>query len=200
MSELFGTKRPAVTKHLSNIFKAGELDEKAVCSILEHTATDGKTYKTKFYSLDAVISVGYRVNSKSASNFRIWATDIIKKHLVDGYTIYKSRLEQQGVKELQNTVQLLQKTLVNHDLVNDLGQEAIQLILSYTKTWDLLLAYDEGKLELPPKGKQVKPKLTYETALTAIEALKIDLAARNEASNLFGQEREGALDSILNNI
>lgn len=82
---LFGTKRPAITKHLNNIFKSGELKQNAVCSILEHTAADGKKYKTAFYNLDAVISVGYRVNSKRATQFRIWATDILRRHLVDGY-------------------------------------------------------------------------------------------------------------------
>src|SRR3990167_4083213 len=68
---LFGTQRPAITKHLNNIFKSGELDEKSVSSILEHTASDGKTYKTRFYNLDAIISVGYRVNSRRATQFRI---------------------------------------------------------------------------------------------------------------------------------
>lgn len=71
LSVLFGTKRPAITKHLGNIFKSGELKENSVCSILEHTAADGKIYKTAFYNLDAVISVGYRVNSRRATQFRI---------------------------------------------------------------------------------------------------------------------------------
>lgn len=82
MADLFGTKRQAITKHLKNIFFSQELTEKAVCSILEHTAEDGKTYKTKFYSLDAVISVGYRVNSRQATQFRIWATNTLKDHLI----------------------------------------------------------------------------------------------------------------------
>jgi hypothetical protein len=74
IAELFGVQRPAITKHLSNIFQEHELEEDAVCSILEHTAEDGKTYKTKYYNLDAIISVGYRVNSSKATQFRIWAT------------------------------------------------------------------------------------------------------------------------------
>lgn len=155
MAELFGTKRQAITKHLKNIFSSNELNEDSVCSILEHTAVDGKTYKTKFYSLDAIISVGYRVNSTQATQFRIWATQILKEHLVRGYTTYEKRLAERGIKELQQSVELLQKTLVHHDLVDDLGTQTIQLIISYTKTWHLLLAYDEGKLNLPhQKGKQ----------------------------------------------
>lgn len=80
MADLFGTKRQAITKHLKNIFISSELEESSVCSILERTAADQKTYKTKFYSLDAVISVGYRVNSSQATQFRIWATQVLKEH------------------------------------------------------------------------------------------------------------------------
>ena len=106
---LFGTKRPAITKHLNNIFKSKELDKNSVCSILEHTAADGKTYKTQFYNLDAIISVGYRVNSNRATQFRIWATKILKQHLIKGYTINKERLleTQSRLKELQNSRNIL---------------------------------------------------------------------------------------------
>lgn len=85
-------------------------------------------------------------------------------------------------------------------MVSDLGQEAIQLILAYTKTWGLLLAYDEGDLKLPTQAKDSLPKLTYEVALSAIESLKVNLAAQGDATGFFGQERCGGLDSILHNI
>ena len=135
MADLFGTKRQAITKHLKNIFISSELHERSVCSILERTATDGKIYKTKFYSLDAVISVGYRVNSSQATQFRIWATNILKQHLIDGYTIHQKRIAECGIKELQQSIELLQKTLTQNQLVNEIGSEAIQLIMSYAKTW-----------------------------------------------------------------
>ena len=86
IADLFGTKRPAITKHLRNIFNSGELDQNSVCSILEHTAADGKTYKTQFYNLDASISVGYRVNSINATAFRRWATRVLKNYLLKGYS------------------------------------------------------------------------------------------------------------------
>ena len=133
IADLFGTQRPAITKHLRNIFSSKELDENSVCSILERTASDGKQYNTKFYNLDAILSVGYRVNSNQATQFRIWATEVLKQHLVRGYSTYDKRLSERGLQELQQTVELLQKTLINHDLVNDLGREAIQIILTYTK-------------------------------------------------------------------
>ncbi|THG38084.1 cell filamentation protein Fic [Adlercreutzia caecimuris] len=90
---LFGVKRPAVTKHLSNIFSEGELDKDAVCSKMEHTATDGKTYRTNFYNLDAIISVGYRINSRQATLFRIWATRILHEYIQKGYAMDDSRLK-----------------------------------------------------------------------------------------------------------
>lgn len=84
---LFGVHRPAITKHLSNIFQTGELIENSVSSILEHTEVDGKNYKTKFYNLDAIISVGYRVNSTQATYFRIWATELLKEYIIKGFTM-----------------------------------------------------------------------------------------------------------------
>jgi len=93
MAELFDVGFPAINKHLTNIFKSGELQEKSVISIWEITASDGKTYKTKFYNLDAIISVGYRVNSKQANHFRIWATQVLKEYIIKGFSIDDERLK-----------------------------------------------------------------------------------------------------------
>src|SRR3989339_1824013 len=90
---LFGVQRPAITKHLKNIFESGELQENSDSSILEHTADDGKTYKTKFYNLDTIISVGYRVNSAQATQFRIWATERLKEYIIKGFTMDDERLK-----------------------------------------------------------------------------------------------------------
>ena len=87
IAQLFDVKRPAITKHIGNIFSTQELDENSVCSILERTAADGKTYKTKFFNLDMILSVGYRVNSRNAVNFRRWASKILKDYLLKGYSI-----------------------------------------------------------------------------------------------------------------
>ena len=94
LSEMFGVQRPAITKHLKNIFETGELDENSVSSILEHTAQDGKAYQTKFYNLDAIISVGYRVNSHQATQFRIWATQTLKEYMIKGFVLDDERLKQ----------------------------------------------------------------------------------------------------------
>ena len=90
---LFDVQRPAITKHLKNIFGSGELIEESVSSILEHTAEDGKKYKTKFYNLDAIISVGYRVNSTKATRFRIWATERLREYIIKGFTMDDERLK-----------------------------------------------------------------------------------------------------------
>ncbi|HOD41552.1 MAG: hypothetical protein BWY32_02701 [bacterium ADurb.Bin243] len=94
IAELFGVQRPAITKHLKNIFDSGELTEESVSSILEHTATDNKIYNTKYYNLDAIISVGYRVNSYQATQFRIWATKTLKEFIIKGFALDDERLKQ----------------------------------------------------------------------------------------------------------
>jgi hypothetical protein len=93
IADLFGVQRPAVTKHLKNIFETGELQEEAVCSKMEHTASDSKMYTTQFYNLDAIISVGYRVNSTQATHFRIWATERLKEYIIKGFTMDDERLK-----------------------------------------------------------------------------------------------------------
>ncbi len=93
IAELFGVQRPAITKHLKNIFESGELEENSVSSILEHTAEDGKSYQTKYYNLDAILSVGYRVNSSQATQFRIWATKILKEFIIKGFAMDDDRMK-----------------------------------------------------------------------------------------------------------
>ena len=200
IAELFGRDKSVISRHLLNIFKNNELDKSSVVANFATTAADGKTYQVDYYNLDAIISIGYRVNSSEATQFRIWATSILKEHLIKGYTTYEKRIAERGVKELQQSIELLQKTLTRNDMVNDIGTETIQLIMSYTKTWHLLLAYDEDELALPVHAKQTTTMLDYETSMHAIATLKSDLAARDEATNLFGNEREQGLQGILGNI
>ncbi len=110
IAELFGTQRPAITKHLNNIYQTEELDEASTCSILEHMGNDGKQlYHTKFYNLDAILSIGYRVNSKNATKFRQWANSVLKEHLLRGYTI------NQRIAHLENTIEQQQHVLKQHD-------------------------------------------------------------------------------------
>jgi DNA ligase (NAD+) len=200
LSDLFDKNIRTISEHINNVFQEGELEESSVIRNFRITAADGKSYDTKHYNLDVIISVGYRVHSKRGTEFRQWATAVLKKHLTVGFTINEKRLAERGIKELQQSIELLQKTLIRNELVSDVGIETIQLIMSYTKTWHLLLAYDEDKLKLPEQNKPSLAELHYESALKAIKALKSDLATRNEATTLFGNEREHGLQSILGNI
>jgi hypothetical protein len=94
MAELFGVDRTVITKHLQNIFSSGELSEGSACANFAHTAGDAKTYQTKFYNLDAIIAVGYRVNSKKATQFRIWATETLREFIIKGFVLDDERLKQ----------------------------------------------------------------------------------------------------------
>lgn len=195
MASLFGVNRQAITKHLKNIFGTKELEEDSTCSILEHVAKNDKTYKMKFYNLDAVISVGYRVNSTQATHFRIWATHVLKDHLVKGYTFYENRLLEKGFNDLQQSIDLLQKTLIQQNLVADIGKEALRLVSDYAKTWEVLKDYDEDTLVLPTKKNLGQP-LSYNDAINAIHDLREYLGG----SSLFGNEHSGGLGSILGNL
>lgn len=124
MAELFGRERSVITKHLRNVFKEGELEEDSVRAKYAHTAADGKEYLTQFYNLDAIISVGYRVNSKQGTRFRQWATRVLHDHIVKGYTVNEQRLRGENAKlqAMRQTVELLARTLTNQELVSDTGR------------------------------------------------------------------------------
>lgn len=205
MAELFGTQRPAISKHLSNIFKSGELEEPVVCSIMErttlHGAIEGKTQvsKVKHYNLDAIISVGYRVNSSRATQFRIWATNTLKQHLVEGYTINQRRLEERGI-EFEQALSLLSRTLSNQSLVEPSGEAVIAVIADYARSWSLLQAYDEQSLGDIGNKQQDMLALELDSVLSAISQLKQELIAKGEATELFGQLRGEGLASAVATI
>ena len=203
IAELFGTQRPAITKHLNNIFKSGELSEKTVSSILEHTASDEKKYQTKHYNLDAVISVGYRVNSQRATNFRIWATKVLRDHILKGFTINEKRLQSQHqarLQELKNAVGLLRGVMQSKQIDQSEASGLLDVITEYTDSWLLLQQYDEKKLKLKTgKTRDTKP-LTHTWARTAVDRLRDDLIKKKQASGLFGCERSNGLESICGNL
>ncbi|MFA5779016.1 MAG: virulence protein RhuM/Fic/DOC family protein [Elusimicrobiota bacterium] len=197
---LFGTQRPAITKHLNNVFKSKELEENSVCSILEHTAEDGKTYSTQFYNLDAIISIGYRVNSQRATQFRIWATKILKDHIIGGYTVNEKRLLKQSeqLKELQGTIAFLQSK-ARHKLLESKTQEILNLLSDYAKSISILEQYDTHKLTLI-KGKIPAFVLEYENCQNIIFQIKRELVDKKQASELFGQEVNKNFESIVKNL
>lgn len=197
ISSLFETERSVVTKHISNIFRTEELDEKAVCAKFAHTAADGKTYQVNYYNLDVIIAVGYRVNAKRGTQFRIWASKVLKEYLVAGYAFNQHRLAEKGVAEARQVLALLAKTLADHDLVSDEGRAVLDIVSRYARTWQLLLQYDEGSLSVPEVKHDTKSALEIEGVRQAIAILKKELMVRAEATELFGQERGHGLAGII---
>ena len=201
MAELFARDKSVVSKHLRNVFTSGELDREAVVAKNATTAADGKTYQVEFFNLDAILSVGYRVNSKRGTQFRIWATRTLREHLLRGYTLNERRLRERGFGEIEQAVSLLSRTLTSHALVTDEGRAVLDVVQQYTQSWRLLLEYDEQRLAPTPE-RPVAPSdpFTMDYARAAIESLRESIAVRGEAGALFGQERGHALEGILGAI
>jgi len=134
IASLFDVQRPAVVKHIDNIYKTGELKKKSTCSILEQVAADGKRRKMNLYNLDVIIAVGYRVNSKRATQFRIWATNVLKQYLLNGYVINQRRITQQKLKELEDTIKLVKDSATRKELTSGEAKGLLEIIHAYTKT------------------------------------------------------------------
>ena len=197
MAELFGRERSVVTKHVNNVFAEGELVKKSNVQNL-HIASSDKPVAA--YSLDVIISVGYRVRSKRGVQFRQWATRVLREHLVQGYTFNQTRLAERGLLEARQTLDLLARTLQNQALVDDTGRAVLELVTSYADTWRLLLEYDEDRLASPPGARPSKGVLDYAKASTVIADFKRELMTRKEATALFGNPRGEALEGILASI
>ena len=188
MAELFGRERSVVTKHIRNVFKEGELDPAGVRAKFAHTAADGKTYQVEYFSLDVIISVGYRVKSLRGTQFRIWATRTLREHLVRGYTLDRQRFAQNAA-ELEAALSLVRKAAAGEALTTDQGRGLVDVIARYTQTFLLLQRYDEGLLA-DSKGTPGGVLLAVDEARAGVARLKADLIARGEATDLFGRERE----------
>ena len=203
MSEIFETTPENVLMHLKNVFGDGELEEAATAKDFLVVQTEGSRQvrrNLKHYNLDAIISVGYRVNSRCGVRFRQWATRVLREHLVQGYSFNQTRLAERGLLEARQTLELLARTLQNQALVDDTGRAVLELITGYADTWRLLLEYDENRLVLPPGARPSSGVLDHDRASHAIADFKQELMARNEATPLFGNPRGAALEGILASI
>ena len=194
MAELFDTERSVITKHLRNIFESKELEEKSNVQKM-HIAHSDKP--VAFYNLDAIISVGYRVNSKQGTQFRIWATNVLRKHLVDGYTINEKRLKAAAHKyqELQKTLKLL-GNVVRLESVSDEAKGLIQIITEYSRALDILDDFDHERLSVPKGTVQTKYELTYEEAKTIIATMR----KKFSGSSMVGQEKDASFKSSIGSV
>ncbi len=197
MAEVFERDKSVISRHLKNIFLEGELDKKAVVAKNATTAKDGKMYQVEYYNLDAVISVGYRVNSKVATRFRQWATTTLREHITKGYTINRKRVAQ-NYDAFMKAVTDIQALLPEHVTLDPKG--ILELIKEFASTWVSLDAYDKESLTSIGTTKKTI-KLTGEELTHAIQILRDELLRKNEANEIFAQERrEGSVEGIVGNV
>lgn len=204
MAELFDKGRTTITEHIKNLFNEGELNEEEVCRNFRHTTQHGaikgktQTSNIKYYNLDVIISVGYRVKSKRGTQFRIWANKILKDYLIKGFAINEKRLQQttQQLQELKKVVSIQEKVISEYHLESDEAQGLIKVIASYSTALDLLDDYDHQRLKIPSKGTNNVVKIEYPEARNAIN----ELGKQTKFEGLFGKEKDDSFKSSLETI
>ena len=184
MTQLFETSKQNVSLHINNCFKEGELDKDSVVKDFLTTAADGKKYKTKYYNLDVIISVGYRVKSKRGVEFRRWANSVLKQYILQGYAINDNRIAQLG-----EVIQIMKRTQNALD-----SQQVLNVIQKYSKALNLLDSYDHQTMERP-KGNVVTYELTYEECMDVISQMRF-----GDESDLFGKEKDDSFRGSIGNI
>ncbi|WP_052507452.1 virulence protein RhuM/Fic/DOC family protein [Desulfonatronovibrio magnus] len=192
VAQLFGVQRPAIVKHISNIYKSCELDKQATCSILEQVASDGKKRKMNLYNLDVIISVGYRVNSIRATQFRQWATKRLKDYLLHGYAINEKRLSQkhQEVRQLKDGIRILSRAI--EEKAGDTDFEWLKL---YASGLRLLDDYDQERLDTKGDTRAAVAYPSYEEYQAVIRQMRKDFG-----SQVFGQEQGPGFKSAVEHI
>ncbi|MCL1920014.1 MAG: virulence protein RhuM/Fic/DOC family protein [Kiritimatiellaeota bacterium] len=188
MAELFDVGQSAIAKHIRNIFEIGELDKNSVYSKLAYTALDGKIYQTGYYNLDMIISVGYRVNSVRGTQFRIWATQVLRDHILKGCSINERRL-----KELRQSIRLVANVLEHYDVTTDQAKAIIQVVVDYEKALDILDDYDHQRVRPAGCARSEAQGIGYDEALKVIAQMREKFGG----SELFGREKDNSLQGSL---
>lgn len=194
---LFEKDRSVISKHINNIIQTAELQSDAVCAFFAHTAEDGKTYRTQYYNLDMIISVGYRVNSKRGTQFRIWATKVLKDHLLNGYSLNDKRLAvmHESMTKLKSSINLIERTMRNAAISNQEMYNLVRVISDYSQDLALLDDYDNHTIDRPQSDDNETSTLTYSEVIRVIEQLKT-----MHKEKLFGLAKDNSLDSSINTI
>jgi death-on-curing family protein len=205
ISELFDRDKSVISRHLKNIFSESELESQSTVAFFATVQKEGKREvirQVEHFNLDVIISVGYRVNSKRGTQFRIWATQTLKDHLVKGYTINEKRLQEQQekFKELNQAVDFLKITIGKKQLSSTETQGLLEIISSYTRSFILLNQFDSNTLQAETSEKKLTHEINYAEACNAIEQLKKQLISTKGASDLFGRQRDESFKGILNSI
>ena len=198
IANLFGTENPAISKHIANIYKSGELDKISTVSILEIVQQEGQRTiyrKISHYNLDLILSVGYRVNSQNATQFRIWANKVLKDYIIKGYAI-NDRLKTEQYNDLKQTIKLLSNVIQTKELTADEQQGLLQVITDYTYALDTLDKYDYQALAIEETTEKTEYRATYDEAISAIDTLRQKFGS----SNLFGNEKDKSFESSISTI
>lgn len=194
---LFERERSVITKHINNIFKEGELDKNRVCANFAHTADDGKTYQVLHYNLDVIISVGYRVKSQRGTNFRIWATQVLRNHLLENARRSAAgKSYEEKYRHLVKTIDIAASTASTKDLTATEARGILQVLHDYAYALDTLNRYDHQTLAIEPKKATTVQKLTYEEGTRLIAEWR----AWQGAGKLFGNEKDDSFKSSLDTI
>lgn len=188
MAALFDRDKSVISRHLRNIFQEGEIERSSVVAFFATTAADGKTYQVEYYNLDAIISVGYRVNSKRGTQFRIWATGVLRDHILKGYTVNAQRLA-----TLQQTIHLISKVADQRSLSGDEAAAILRVLRDYADALKVLDAYDQGRVPEPEKRPKRAETLSLEEARQVVAVLREHFGG----NRLFGREKDESLNSSL---
>ncbi|MFA5991140.1 MAG: virulence protein RhuM/Fic/DOC family protein [Candidatus Doudnabacteria bacterium] len=204
MAELFMKDEKTIGAHIRNIYAEKELlrEETSLKQANTQKTSIGLDKPTTYYNLDMIISIGYRVNSKRGTQFRIWATRRIKDYLVKGYAVNEKRLKEDHdvkMKELQDTAKLFRNVLESHR-AEGYEKDLLKIITDYSGTWALLNKYDKGELGLEGVSKRVPAVLKLEDLQKSIAVFKQRLGTKKEAGDLFGQEVGEKFKAVLGNI
>jgi len=198
MSNLFGKDKSVISRHLRNIYNEAELEKDATVAknaTVQMEANRSVVREIEYYNLDAILSVGYRVNSKRGTQFRIWANRVLKEYLTKGYSINEKRLQEQSrqLEELKQTVKLLGNVINTHELTSDEANGLLKVVTDYTYALDVLDQYDHQVLEI--RGTTLKEffQITYDEAMHAIKGLREKFGG----SSLFGNEKDDSFQGSL---
>jgi len=202
LSNLFDKNKRTISEHIRNIFKEGELSENSVVRNFRTTAKDGKSYETNYYNLDVIISVGYRVKSQRGTQFRIWASQVLKDHLIKGYSINEKRLQEQNIRlaELQQTVDLMGRAIRRRELDKTQVAGLLNVITDYSYAMSLLDQYDHQELKIHKTTRKKEFVITYEEARNAIDTLVEQSRKKGHPSQLFGKEKDKSFKGSLGAI
>lgn len=197
IAELFGRDKSVISRHFKNIYKEKELDFTSTVAKNATVQKEGKREikrEIEFYNLDAIISVGYRVNSKQGTQFRIWATNRLKEYLIQGYSINQKRLN-----ELNQLIQIIAKTEDQTSQISE-SKGLLNILANYTKSFILLNQFDSNRLELNELDENISYEISYEEACSVIEDLKEKLISQKEATKLFGNQKDNSFEGILKTV